>query len=321
MDSISFHSLFSCQRVCLNPPLFVQWVLIMNNANTETGGGVQSYVLSFSCPDRLGVVASYSQMFLEGGAFITEISNYSDPVTGSFFLRCVFDDRAMTQSLELFTQRFAEIAETFQMQYTLRPLAQKPRLLLAVSKYDHCLNTLLTKWKSGALPADIVAVVSNHDACRGIVEWHGLPYHHFPVSRETKPAQEAQILSLMQEQRVDLLVLARYMQILSDDLCRQLQGRAINIHHSFLPGFKGAKPYHQAYERGVKVIGATAHYVTADLDEGPIIVQEVKPIDHQVSVEQMVHFGHDTEATALSQAVRLHCEQRVILNGQRTVIL
>lgn len=293
----------------------------MNNPDVNTDREVRSHVLTFRCPDRLGVVAAYSQVLLDGGAFITEVSNYSDPVTDSFFLRCVFDDRLMTLTPEQFEERFAAVAGEFQMDYKLRPLEDKPRLLLAVSKYDHCLNTLLTKWKSGALPADIVAVVSNHDDCRGFVEWHGLPYHHFPITPETKPEQEAQILELMARERIDLLVLARYMQILSDDLCRQLEGRAINIHHSFLPGFKGARPYHQAYERGVKVIGATAHYVTSDLDEGPIIVQEVKPIDHQVSVEQMVHFGHDTEATALSHAVRLHCEQRVILNGQRTVIL
>jgi formyltetrahydrofolate deformylase len=282
---------------------------------------VQSWILSFKCPDQLGVVARYSEIFLECGAFITEISNYSDPVTETFFLRCVFDDRETSFSHDAFMEKFLALAGDMRMEYTLRPAESLPRLLLAVSKYDHCLNALLTKWKAGALPAEIVGVVSNHDDCRGIVEWYGLPYYHYPVTKETKPAQEAQILALMDEQKVDLLVLARYMQILSDDMCIGLRGRAINIHHSFLPGFKGAKPYHQAYDRGVKVIGATAHYVTSDLDEGPIISQEVRPIDHQVSVEQMVHYGHDTEATALSHAVRLHCEQRVMLNGQRTVIL
>ncbi|MEP5765996.1 MAG: formyltetrahydrofolate deformylase [Halieaceae bacterium] len=281
----------------------------------------KAYILAFQCPDQLGVVARYSSLLLECGAFITEVSNYSDPVTETFFLRCVFDDRSMSVDFPVFTQRFAELATEMNMQYSLREEDQKPRILLAVSKYDHCLSALLTKWKSGALPAQIVGVVSNHDDCRGLVEWYGLPYHHLPITPDTKPQQEAQILGLMDELQVDLLVLARYMQILSDDLCQQLQGRAINIHHSFLPGFKGARPYHQAYDRGVKVIGATAHYVTSDLDEGPIIVQEVKPIDHQVSVEQMVHLGHDTEAVALSQAVRLHCEQRVMLNGQRTVLL
>jgi formyltetrahydrofolate deformylase len=281
----------------------------------------RSYILSFKCPDRLGVVARYSTLLLECGAFITEVSNYTDPVTEMFFLRCVFDDRVMTVSLDEFRQRIESLAQELSMDYMLRPVLDKPRVMLAVSKYDHCLSALLTKWRSGALPAQIVGVVSNHQDCRGMVEWYGLPYYHLPVTADTRPGQEAQILATMEQLEADLLVLARYMQILSDDLCRELLGRAINIHHSFLPGFKGARPYHQAYERGVKVIGATAHYVTSDLDEGPIIAQEVRSIDHEISVEQMVHLGHDTEATALSQAVRLHCEQRVMLNGQRTVIL
>ncbi len=282
---------------------------------------VQSYILSFKCPDRLGVVARYSGFLLEYGAFITEVSNYTDPVTEMFFLRCVFDDRSMTVDIAVFRERIEELARELHMEFSLRAASDRPRVLLAVSKYDHCLSTLLTKWRSGALPARIVGVVSNHEDCRGMVEWYGLPYYHLPVTADTKPAQEARMLSVIEEQQVDLLVLARYMQILSDDLCRALGGRAINIHHSFLPGFKGARPYHQAYERGVKVIGATAHYVTSDLDEGPIIAQEVRPIGHETSVEQMIHLGHDIEATALSQAVRLHCEQRVMLNGQRTVIL
>ncbi len=288
---------------------------------TNPTSDAQSYILSFKCPDRLGVVARYSTLLLDCGAFITEVSNYTDPVTEMFFLRCVFDDRVMTVSMQEFRQRFETLAQELKMDYTLRPVRDKPRVMLAVSKYDHCLSALLTKWRSGALPAQIVGVVSNHQDCRKMVEWYGLPYYHLPVTRDTRPEQETQILATMQQRETDLLVLARYMQILSDDLCRKLHGRAINIHHSFLPGFKGARPYHQAYERGVKVIGATAHYVTPDLDEGPIIAQEVRSIDHEISVEQMVHLGHDIEATALSQAVRLHCEQRVMLNGQRTVIL
>jgi formyltetrahydrofolate deformylase len=288
---------------------------------TRPEGEFHSYILSFKCPDRLGVVARYSTMLYEHGAYITEVSNYTDPVTDMFFLRCVFDDRSMKVSIDEFSGRLEALAEELTMEYTLRAESDRPRVVLAVSKYDHCLSALLTKWRAGALPANIVAVVSNHDDCRGMVEWYGLPYHHLPITPETKRAQEAQILAVMQQSEADLLVLARYMQILSDELCEKLQGRAINIHHSFLPGFKGARPYHQAYARGVKVIGATAHYVTSDLDEGPIIAQEVRPIDHEISVEQMVHLGHDIEATALSQAVRLHCEQRVILNGQRTVIL
>ena len=280
-----------------------------------------SYLLSFQCPDRLGVVARSTGVLLDAGAFITEISNYSDPVSETFHMRCVFDDRDMTQSLDEFRGSFQQLADEFGMDYHLRSTRELPRVLIAVSKYDHCLSVLLNKWRSGALPAEVVGVVSNHPDCASLAEWYGLPYYHFPITPETKPEQEAQILGVMDELNVDLLVLARYMQILSDDLCRSLEGRAINIHHSFLPGFKGARPYHQAYERGVKVIGATAHYVTSDLDEGPIIVQEVRRIDHEVTIEQMIHLGHDIESTALSHAVRLHCEERVQLNGNRTVIL
>ena len=288
---------------------------------SDSIGVRRSYLLSFQCPDRLGVVAMSTGLLCELGVFVTEVSNYSDPMSDTFHMRCVFDDRHMKVSLDEFNDRFSELATEFDMVYRLRAVDEQPRVLLAVSKYDHCLNVLLNKWKSGALPADVVAVISNHPNCQSLTEWYGVPYYHFPITLETKPQQEALILELMEKQDVDLLVLARYMQILSNDLCEKLQGRAINIHHSFLPGFKGAKPYHQAYERGVKVIGATAHYVTSDLDEGPIIVQEVRAIDHQVTVEQMIHLGHDTEATALSQAVRLQCEKRVQLNGQRTVIL
>ena len=282
---------------------------------------MQSYILSFYCPDRLGVVARSTGLFHQLGAFITEIANYSDPVSETFHMRCVFDDRQMTVGFDEFRTRFVEVADEFDMTFHLRPANALQRVLICVSKYDHCLSVLLNKWKSGALPADIVGIVSNHEDCRAMAEWYGLPYDHLPVTPETKSQQEARLLEIMEARGVDLLVLARYMQILSDNICEQLQGRAINIHHSFLPGFKGAKPYHQAYERGVKVIGATAHYVTAELDEGPIIVQEVRPIDHEVTIEQMLHLGHDIEAAALSQAVRLHCDERVQLNGQRTVIL
>ena len=281
----------------------------------------RSYILSFQCPDRLGVVAVSTGLLFELGAFVTEVSNYSDPVSETFHLRCVFDDRQMSVSVDEFVKRFNQIALEYDMCFKLRPKDEHPRVLLAVSRQDHCLSVLLNKWKSRALPAQLVGVVSNHPDCRSLVEWHGLPFHHLPLTPETKLDQEKKLLHIMHERDVQLLVLARYMQILSDGMCAQLKGRAINIHHSFLPGFKGAKPYHQAYDRGVKVIGATAHYVTADLDEGPIIVQEVRPIDHEVTVAQMVHLGHDIEATALSHAVRLHCEERVQLNGQRTVIL
>lgn len=282
---------------------------------------MQSYVLTFSCPDRLGVVARYSQLFFEQGAFITEVSNYTDDASGQFFLRCVFDDRELKVDFETFKGLWQGLAAELNAVWQMRPVDTLPKVVIAVSRYDHCLSALLTKWQSGALPINVVGVVSNHEDCRALTEFYGLPFTHLPITPETKPEQERALMAEFDALGGELLVLARYMQILSDDLCNQLEGRSINIHHSFLPGFKGAKPYHQAWERGVKVIGATAHYVTTDLDEGPIIVQEVRAIDHEVSVQQMVHLGHDSEATALGQAVRLHAEQRVVINGQRTVIL
>ncbi|WP_345335256.1 formyltetrahydrofolate deformylase [Ferrimonas pelagia] len=279
------------------------------------------FVLTLKCPDRLGVMARYSGCLHQHGAFITEVSHYGDPDTKAFFSRTEFDDRHMECTFEQFLTDFAELAHELDMEYQLRPVQQKPKLMLAVSRDDHCLNMLLTKWRSGALPVEIVGVLSNHDDLRPLVEWYGIPYHHLPISKETKPQQEEQILALLQQTQADYLILARYMQILSDSLCEKLEGRAINIHHSFLPSFKGAKPYHQAHKRGVKVIGATAHFVTADLDEGPIICQEVKSVDHRATVSRYVHIGHDIEAITLADAVRLVAEQRVVLNEGRTVIL
>jgi len=279
------------------------------------------YVLTWQCPDTSGVLAKITQNLFEHGAFITETAQYSDPYTDTFFSRTVFDDRSLTVSIEEFKEGIETLAKPLNMEYQLNNRDQLPKVLIAVSQYDHCLVSLLTKWKAGALPIDIVGVVSNHENCQALTQWHGVPFHYLPITKETKPAQEVQILDIMASSGADLLVLARYMQILSDTMCQQLKGRAINIHHSFLPGFKGAKPYHQAHARGVKMIGATAHYVTADLDEGPIIVQEVKPINHTFTIEQMVHLGHDLEATALSHAVKMHAEQRICLNQDKTVIL
>jgi formyltetrahydrofolate deformylase len=279
------------------------------------------YILTWQCPDNSGVLAQVSQSLYSHGAFITETSQYSDPYSETFFSRIAFDDRNLTVSSSEFVKALDELAKPLAMQYQLRKRADVPNVLIAVSKDDHCLVSLLTKWRAGALPINIVGVISNHQDCQDLSEWHNVPFYHLPVTAETKREQEAQITGLMKELNVDLLVLARYMQILSDDLCQQLQGKAINIHHSFLPSFKGARPYHQAHARGVKVIGATAHYVTANLDEGPIIAQEVKSINHTFTIEQMVHMGHDLEATALSHAVRIHAEQRVCINGDKTVIL
>ena len=279
------------------------------------------YILTWQCPDNTGVLAKVSQSLFEHGAFITETSQYSDPYTETFFSRIAFDDRNLTVSPQEFIEALDDLAQPLHMRYQLRTRENVPNVMIAVSKDDHCLVSLLTKWKSGVLPINIVAIISNHTDCQSLAQWHNVPFYHLPITAQTKPQQEAQIIELMSETKTDLLVLARYMQILSDNLCQQLSGRAINIHHSFLPSFKGARPYHQAHGRGVKVIGATAHYVTANLDEGPIIAQEVKPINHTFTIEQMVHMGHDLEATALSHAVKIHAEQRVCINGDKTVIL
>lgn len=280
-----------------------------------------NYLFTFQAPDRLGVLAKTTGFLYNSGAYIKETSSYIDPQTERFFFRCMFDDRSLKLELDNFQQQLQQLAQAEQMDIQFRPQSHRPRVLIAVSKLDHCLQALLAKWQAGELAVDIVGVISNHRDCEAMAKWYHLPYHYLPITLDTKPQQEQQILDIINQQSVDLLVLARYMQILSDDLCSHLQGRAINIHHSFLPGFKGARPYHQAYDRGVKVMGATAHYVNRDLDEGPIIVQEVKPIDHELTAEQMVHMGRDIEATALTQAVKLHAEMRVLLNGQRTVVL
>jgi formyltetrahydrofolate deformylase len=279
------------------------------------------YLFTFECPDRLGILAKVSNLLFEQGAFVTESFHYGDPQTKKFFARMVFNDGVLTSSIDGLREQMSVLANELEMDFALRRADYRPKVLIAVSKYDHCLNLLLTKWRAGALAIDIVGVVSNHNDCRSLVEWYGIPFHHYPITPETKPQQEARILDLFASTGAELLVLARYMQILSDDMSRKLEGRAINIHHTFLPGFKGARPYHQAHDRGVKVIGATAHFVTSDLDEGPIIAQEVKPIDHTFTAEDMVLVGHDSEAVALANAVRLFSEGRIFLNGQRTVVL
>lgn len=278
-------------------------------------------VLTLSCPDRPGIVARVASFFAAQAFNIEESSQFEDPDTGQFFMRTEFscpdcDDDA----LDRLQQGFVPIAAEFGMDWQLRRLDQRMRVVLAVSKWGHCFNGLLHKWRAGTLPVDIVAVVSNHEDMRAMSEWYGVPYHYLPVSRENRAEQEAQILAVMEDSNAELLVLARYMQILTDDLCTQLAGRAINIHHSFLPGFKGAKPYHQAYDRGVKLIGATAHYVTADLDEGPIIEQAVERVSHANSPEQLVEIGRDIETVVLARAVTWHAQHRVLLNGNRTVV-
>ncbi len=280
-----------------------------------------SYILSFKCPDGFGVVAKATHIFLERSAFISEISNYSDPVSKTFFLRCVFDDREAEFSYSAFVTDLEKLAKELKMTFSLRARNKQIRTLIAVSKEDHCLSSILSKWKRKSLNIDITGVVSNHIQCKDLVEWHGLEFHYLPIVDGKKSVQERQLLSLFKNTQSDLLVLARYMQILSPNACEVLNQKCVNIHHSFLPSFKGANPYQQAYDRGVKVIGATAHFVTTDLDDGPIIAQNVRHIDHELTVQQMKHLGHDTESSTLTQAIELICNDRVIVNGARTVIL
>lgn len=279
------------------------------------------YVLTVSCPETNGIVRAVSDFLYQRGATIYEAAQHRDPLIDQFFMRVEFEEVDIElPSLELLNQDFQKIADSFKMQWQFFDLQVPTKILVAVSKHGHCLNDILHRWDSGSLPGEIVAVVSNHEDMRSITEWHELPFYHLPVTPETKAAQEEQILKLIREHDIDLLVLARYMQILSKELCEELSGRAINIHHSFLPGFKGADPYRQAYNRGVKIIGATAHYVTPELDEGPIIEQTVEKIDHNFDIEALVQIGRDAECAAFSRAVKWHCEHRIIINGHKTIV-
>lgn len=281
----------------------------------------KSYVLVVSCHDVKGIVAAVSSFLTRHDCFIRESAQFGDPITGRFFMRCDFmAGDATPGQAELEKQFASEIANIFGMEWQLHDLSRKMRVMLLVSKASHCLNDLLHRYLTDALPMEITSIVSNHESLKSMGDWHRIPFHYLPVTAETKDQQEAQILKLVEEQQVDVVVLARYMQILSDKLCTALHGRAINIHHSFLPSFKGARPYHQAYERGVKLIGATAHYVTSDLDEGPIIEQEIARVDHTYSPEKLTSVGGDIEAKVLAHALKNHLEHRVLLNGHKTVI-
>lgn len=292
--------------------------MTMNKADK---GHKSEVILRFSCADKPGIVATVATFFCEKGFNIRESSQFEDRETRQFFMRTVFERTGDSgPSVSSLQADFRPIADSYAMDWQLHDNAYRPRLVIAVSKWGHCLNTLLNAWKLGSLPVDIVAVVSNHDTMRSLVDWYGLPYHHLPVDAADKERQETQLLELFADKQADLLVLARYMQILSDNTCAALAGRAINIHHSFLPGFKGAKPYHQAHARGVKLIGATAHYVTPELDEGPIIEQAVERVTHANTPEQLVEIGRDIEAVVLQRAVHWHAEHRVLLNGNKTVV-
>lgn len=279
------------------------------------------HVLMLDCPERPGIVHAVSGFLLEKGRDIIELKQFGDRTSNHFFMRIDFTGADAPGLTDKMVADFAPLAEELDLNWRLEPKGTKRRVLIMVSKFGHCLNDLLYRSRMGELPIDVVAVVSNHPDHQSLVEWHGIPYHHVPVTPETKPAAEQKLLELMEDYDVELVVLARYMQILSDELSRKLTGKTINIHHSFLPSFKGAKPYHQAYARGVKTVGATAHYVNSELDEGPIISQQVQEVDHTYSPADLVAAGRDTECKALSNAVKWHCEGRVFLQDNRTVVL
>jgi formyltetrahydrofolate deformylase len=277
-----------------------------------------TYVLTLSCPDRPGIVHAVSGFLLEHGGNIEEAAQYNDHDTGLFFMRVQFAcDQLAQDDLRL---RLKLFAEPFKMRWSLHTLAEPVRTVIFVSKEGHCLNDLMFRWKSGLLPLDIRAIISNHRDFYQLAAGYNVPFHHIPVTAASKPQAEARQLEIIRNEGAELVVLARYMQVLSNDLCRELSGKAINIHHSFLPSFKGAKPYYQAHDRGVKLIGATAHYVTADLDEGPIIEQDVARVDHTDTVEDLTARGRDTESQVLARAVKWHSEHRVLLNGHKTVV-
>ena len=280
----------------------------------------RTFILTLSCPQRPGIVHAVTAFLFGHGCDIVEHQQFDDPLRGALFLRTEVVATAGEADAEQLASAFRkEVAEEFEMSFTLSD-DRPQRVLVMVSRMGHCLNDLIFRWRAGSLKAELVAVVSNHEDLRPMAEAGGLPFYHVPVTPESKPQAEQRMLEIVDEHQAEVVVLARYMQVLSDNLCLKLLGRAINIHHSFLPGFKGAKPYHQAYDRGVKLVGATAHYVTPTLDEGPIIEQEVIRIDHTYDPRALATIGRDAEALALARAVRWHSERRVLLNERSTVV-
>lgn len=279
------------------------------------------YILTISCPDTVGIVFAVSGFLAERGCNIIDSAQFGDRVTSLFFLRIHFSAAASSPEKKALEGAFSElIATPFRMSWKLHDANRPQRVMIMVSKFGHCLNDLLYRYRLGYLPIEIPAIVSNHRDFYQLAAWHNVPFHYLPVTPDTKQAQEDRLLEIIDEERVDLVVLARYMQVLSPSLCATLEGRAINIHHSFLPSFRGAKPYHQAFARGVKLIGATAHYVTSGLDEGPIIDQEVERVDHTLTPDDLVAIGRDIENVVLARAVKYHVEHRVLLNGNKTVV-
>ncbi|GFH36884.1 formyltetrahydrofolate deformylase [Streptomyces pacificus] len=277
------------------------------------------YVLTLSCPDKQGIVHAVSSYLFITGCNIEDSQQFGDRDTGLFFMRVHFSAEEPV-TVDKLRASFTAVGDSFSMDWRIHRADERMRVVLMVSKFGHCLNDLLFRSRIGALPVDIAAVVSNHTDFAELAASYDIPFRHIPATKDNRPQAEAELLELVHEENVELIVLARYMQVLSDDLCKRLSGRIINIHHSFLPSFKGAKPYHQAHARGVKLIGATAHYVTAELDEGPIIEQEVERVGHEVTPEQLVAVGRDVECQALARAVKWHAEHRILLNGHRTVV-
>ena len=277
------------------------------------------FVLLISSDDRKGIVAAVANSIVSQDCNIVESAQFGDASTGRFFMRVAFSVPA-GMTLDMFSEAFLPVAAAFRLDWRVHDLSRKLRAMIMVSQGGHCLNDLLYRTSTNRLRIDVTSIVSNHLTWQRRADHEGVPFHHLPITPENKLEQEAKLLAMVEEQQVDLIILARYMQVLSDQLCQKLDGRVINIHHSFLPGFKGAKPYHRAHERGVKMVGATAHYVTADLDEGPIITQDVSVVDHADTVDDLIAQGQDTESRVLARAVKLHSEHRVLLNGNRTVI-
>lgn len=280
----------------------------------------KQYTLTLSCHDIVGIVAAVSGFMAENSCFIIESAQMGDPFTAKFFMRTVFESHNNSNNQNSLKQKFTPIADKFGMEWEIYDNSVKPRVLIMVSKQGHCLNDLLHRYASGSLPVEIPAVISNHTDMEKLVNWFEIPFYHLPVNSDNREAQEAKILDIIAKENIDLTVLARYMQVLTPDIVSKIYGKAINIHHSFLPGFKGAKPYHQAYDRGVKIIGATAHYVSNDLDEGPIIEQEVTRVNHSHTPDKLLSIGQDIESIVLTRAVQYHIERRVILNGNKTVV-
>ncbi len=278
------------------------------------------WILAAQCASRLGTVDVVTRFLKESRCYITEQHSFDDRQSGGFFIRTEFRPEAENFDAAAFEAGFTERAAEFDMSFELTAPGTRMPVVIMVSKADHCLNDLLYRHRIGQLPIDIRAIVSNHPDLATLAEWHGIPYHHFPITAETKSEQEAQVWEVVQASGAELVILARYMQVLSSEMCEKLNGRAINIHHSLLPGFKGAKPYHQAYDKGVKLVGATAHYINDDLDEGPIISQGVEPVSHADYPEDLVAKGRDVECLTLARAVALHVERRVFLHARRTVV-